>query len=139
MKQRATFTNWDFGPVWNMTEGESYPILFICTAPSIITTSPVNCSKPLIILKTSSPVGDWYLHFKLSAYSDSGGTSLIATVDSSTNPELWEYSTDNGLRWYAFSTGGLPPAKYGALVRARLEVGPRTQVYIKASVGAEDA
>lgn len=107
--------------------------------PIILGPMPIRCAKPMVVLQAPVPVGNWLLHFKIESFSDAEGTIPIAVVDSSINPELFEYSTDGGLIWTAFPETGLPQDKYGALVRARCEVGPRQQVWLKASVGAEDA
>lgn len=111
----------------------------VCEPLIITDPTAARCAIPMITLQTPSPVGAWLLHFKIEAYADAGGTQLLSTVDSSINPELWEYSTDQGLTWVAFPATGLPPKSYGALVRARVNIGPGLEAYLKASVGAEDA
>lgn len=94
----------------------------------------------MVVLQAPNVPGSspWRLHFKIEAYSDASGTSLINTTVSSANPELFEYSMDGGLNWRQFPAAGLAREQYGAQVRARVEVGPRATVYLKASVGAED-
>lgn len=122
----------------SMTAGSS--VTFASEPPIIVGPNPIRCSKPMVVLQFQTPSGetDWLLHFKIKAYSEELGTTLISTVDSSLNPELFEYSTDGELSWAAFPSVGLPRNTYGSSVRARLEVGPRTQVWLKASVGSEN-
>jgi len=142
MKNVDTFAEWDFMSVWGIDEGSSYPYFRwsrLNCIPPIIVLSAIRCSEPIITLLVSTPSDavDWLLHFRIAAYSDAGGTLLISQVDSSTTPELFEYSTDGGLTWLAFPITGLPRTAYGSQVRSRVVVGPRTQVWLKASVGAE--
>ena len=113
-----------------------------CDPPVFIEPATARCAKPICILQSSTPSrarAKWRLHFRIQAYADQEGTQLISTVDSSTNPELFEYSTDAGLNWREFPIDGLPKEQYGTYIAARCEVGPRKQVWLKASVGAEDA
>lgn len=112
-----------------------------CDPPGILGPDPIRCSKPIVVLQAPNVPGStpWLLHFKIEAYSDADGTILISATDSSTNPELFEYSVDGGLTWRQFPAAGLAREQYGAQVRARVEVGPRTTVYLRASVGAEAA
>ncbi|RJQ25434.1 MAG: hypothetical protein C4589_11225 [Peptococcaceae bacterium] len=117
------------------------------TEKATILDEKAACAKPVISLISPIPTAkfpeelgelDWRLCFKIQAYVDEAGTQLISTVDSSVNSELFQYSFDNGLTWRDFPANGLPKEQYGALVRARVEIGPRKQVWLKASVGAED-
>jgi len=115
-----------------------------CDPPVIIEPDTARCARPMIILQAPTPAdpltgpAEWRLHFKIQSYADAGGTLLINQVDSSINPELFKYSSDGGLTWRNFPADGLPREQYGALVWTRVEVGPRTKVWLKASVGAED-
>jgi len=81
----------------------------------------------------------WRLHFRILSYSDEAGIQLISAIASNVNPELFQYSPDDGLTWREFPSAGLPKEQYGAYIMARCEVGPRQQAWLKASVGAEDA
>jgi len=136
----STVNNVNTVQVWIGIISLYTPQPLVSDPPIILSPIPIRCAKPMVILQAPTPVGaPWLLHFKLESFSDTEGTIPIAVVDSSINPELFEYSTDNGLIWTAFPETGLPPDKYDSLVRARCEVGPRQQVWLKASVGAEDA
>lgn len=108
---------------------------FTCDPPDIITTD-VKCAKPEIVFRAPTPEGDWRLHFRVQAYADENGAFKLDEVDSSVNPEHFRYSPDNGKTWRDFLADGLPPEQYGALVRARVDVGPRRKVWLRASVGA---
>lgn len=113
-----------------------------CDPPVIVEPYSARCARPMVILQAPVPArprAKWRLHFRVQSYADEGGTQLISTIDSSTNPDLFEYSPDSGLTWRDFPIGGLPREQYGKLVRVRAEVGPRKQAWLKASVGAEDA
>jgi hypothetical protein len=110
-------------------------------APALFNASIIRCAKPKVTIQTPIPTrprAKWKLHFKILSYLDAACTQLITEVDSFINPELFEYSTDNGLKWIAFPTGGLSSLLYGSLVRARCEVGPRTKVWLRTAVGADD-
>lgn len=106
--------------------------------PIILGPNPIRSARPTIMLKAPTPTDTslLLLHFKLESFADADGSVLIATTNSSVNPELFEYSTDNGVTWSSFPSNGLPSEAFGALVKAPVEVGPRTKVWIKASVGA---
>lgn len=108
--------------------------------PSIIGPETIRSSKPQFIFQSLVPVrryAKWKFHFKVQVYSDAGGVTLLNTVSSETTPDVFEYSSDNGVSWKPFPTSGLPREQYGSLVRVAIEAGPRTQVWIKLSVGAD--
>ena len=112
-----------------------------CDPPVILEPQVARCAKPVSVLQSPIPTrarAKWRLHFRIQVYADEAGTQLISTVNSNTNPELFKYSLDNGLSWWEFPSTGLPKEQYGAYVAARCEVGPRKQVWLRASVGAED-
>lgn len=110
---------------------------FICDTPSLLTTS-VGCAKPEIVLQSPIPSeeDEHRLHFKVQAYADEAGTLKLDEVDSTLNPERFKYSPDNGTTWRDFLADGLPPEQYGALIKVRVDVGPRQKVWLRASVGA---
>lgn len=116
-----------------------------CNPPIILGPNPARCAKPMIVLQAptpADPVGReaaWLLHHRIQSFSDAETAAKIVEVDSLLNPELFEYSTNQGLSWQPYPATGLPRDKYGALVRARCELGPRQKAWLKAGVGAEDA
>lgn len=84
----------------------------------------------------------WRLHFKIESYKDIAKLNLIASKDTLTQPEDFEYSPDDGITWYIFPADGLPPERYGCKIRVTLNTGrdntSSANRYIQAYVGAED-
>lgn len=138
MKDQDTFVDWYFDTVWRINTGE-YPTFKPTVspyAPTIVGPAKLACAIPAIIMTTVAPPGNaGSCHFKLQSYADEAMTTLIGTQDSSLTPEFWLYSMNGGLSWENFPVAGLDSAKYGARVGARVPVGARKQVYLKASMG----
>ena len=101
------------------------------TSMTIIYPTEIKSANPMIIIDAgiSLPLGALY-HFKLTSYADSGAVTQIATVNSKDNPELFKYSLDERITWKAFPAGGVANTNLKLLVAARVNVGPRSEVWI---------
>ena len=148
MKSQVTFTDWDFDTIWKINPGfnSGYPFIsaipggFYCDAPTLAGPYQATSAKCPLTFTCPTPTGEnlWLLHFKVQVYADEAGTILISEVSSTTTPAAFEISLDNAT-WQPFPQEGIPREQYGCQVRVMAELGPRTEVWIKLSVGAEDA
>jgi len=79
----------------------------------------------------------WRLHYKILTYGDPEHMTLIESVSSENNPELFLYSPNHGVTWEAFPSDGLPPQHYGSLIQVCIRCGRNTAAYLVPSFGAE--
>jgi len=100
-------------------------------APSIIAPTQIKSASPVFVLKDTNTVdGEYY--FRIQIFGDAEMTKLIADINTLDNPELFEYSQDNGVTWY---TLGNIPLNKGVLVRTKVNIGPRTKVWVRTGIG----
>ena len=147
MKQKATFDGWDFDSVWNITEGVTYPHFdrLILVAPTVL-TAVVRSANPEIAFtfpRMLDAEDGPPIHFRLEVFADSEMTQLIDIADSRTR-DFWAYPVFS--RWRKVPHGGwsasiysghyLPPGVDFA-IKTQVSVGPRRQVYVRASVGMD--
>lgn len=102
--------------------------------PPYISTASIGCAIPWVEFEAPTTDNSSNMHFKLESFAEAGGVSKIDTVDSSLNPERFYFMPKNGATWQAFPASGLPSTQGGVTVRARVAVGPRRKVWLRASV-----
>ncbi|WP_089610096.1 hypothetical protein [Dehalobacterium formicoaceticum] len=121
--------------------GSSAITPFECSPPQLLEPFQATSAKCPIVFSCPTPAGvdpQWLLHFAVRAYADEAGTQLISEVLSTAAP--WEFliSVDNAT-WQPFPGAGVPPEMYGCRIKVMADLGPRTGVWIKLSVGAEES
>ena len=151
LKQQATFVDWDFTNTWGIlpSVNDGYPYLQALTpiplpedTKTTVSTFSVKSVNPVITFFTPSPVGNrnWLLHFRVKSFADEAGTVEIDSLDTTTLDRLkFNMSYGMGAGWNPFPSDGLPPSRYGQLVRCNVKVAPGKKAYIRIDVGADPA
>jgi len=105
--------------------------------PRIMKPYEARSANPVFILTTTKPqlVDNQPLHFRVQVFEDEAMSNMISEVRSDTDAGAFEYSLDGGATWTALPSDGLPPEAYGAMLRVKVNVGPRQQVWVRTGVG----
>ena len=156
MKSQDSYSGWDFVDTWGLKAGvnDDYPFLKglvpaeialkALKAPEVL-TKEFRSANPNIYLwfpRVSYLSTGPGLHFRVQVYEDEAMATLIDEVSSDVGDDFYYHLLSDGDkesgRWHAITVSGVPDywyTLYNLLIKAQIAIGPRRNVYVRASVG----
>ncbi len=109
----------------------------VVSPPVIQKPTLARSATPTFIMSTMKPslIDDEPLQFRVQVFEDEQMQDMISEVSSADNPESFEFSLDKGASWSPFPEGGLGDAEWGAMLRCKVSIGPRNQVWVRTGTG----